>query len=278
MISIYLKSFNKATINSLEKSLELCDLPEIYYLQKDICGLTNLIIHYKGKNRDLFFLALTNIISNYIIDSYEHKFIEDELNFDYFYFSQSERNDILIKTKEYLSLPIHKEEKVFLIKKAIDDYFAENKKCNLDGFITFRLYKYKDLISKATQEITCEYVVNKEYLEYINVLREYISLEVPQSDMVHLIYNTNIKILLDNSHNIITNASNSKVYLSDITFSSNDFLLHSLLTLLPKKIVIHIDDENDEFINFLSSIFLKRVSFCRNCDICNSYLQTQKMD
>lgn len=278
MISICLKSSNHFAIDTLENSFSMCDLPEIYYLQKEICGLNNLIVHYKGSNRNLFFLTLTNIISDYIIDNYEGKLIENELYYDYFYFSQDERNDILQQTKKYLNTPIHIEEKHFLIKKALDDYFSENKKCNLDGFITFRLYKYKELINKVTQEITCEYVVKKEYSEYICVLRDYISLEPPQTDTVHLIYNDTTKVLLDSNNHVITNASNSQVYLSDITFSSNDFLLHSLLTLLPEKIIIHQVASKDEFIDFISSIFLKRVSFCNNCEICNPYLKTKKMD
>ena len=38
-------------------------------------------------------------------------------------------------------------------------------------------------------------------------------------------------------------------YLSDISFSSNDIALNSLLNLLPKKIYIHlVDNKIDEFI------------------------------
>ena len=61
-------------------------------------------------------------------------------------------------------------------------------------------------------------------------------------------------------------------YLSDISFSSNDFALNGLLTLLPKKIYIHlIDNCVDEFIHTLGLIFENRVEVCTDCSICKIY-------
>ena len=61
-------------------------------------------------------------------------------------------------------------------------------------------------------------------------------------------------------------------YLSDISFSSNDYALNGLLTLLPKKIYIHlIDNIVDEFIHTLGLIFEDRVEICTDCSICRIY-------
>ena len=80
--------------------------------------------------------------------------------------------------------------------------------------------------------------------------------------------------MLDENKNIIKiedDLLNSK-YLSDITFSSNDYTLNTLLNLVPKKIHIHLVDENiDEFINTIKLIFEERVDFCNDCEICKIY-------
>jgi len=56
------------------------------------------------------------------------------------------------------------------------------------------------------------------------------------------------------------------ILLSDISFSSNDYTLNSLLTLLPRRIYIHIiDGIEDEFINTLKLIFDNRVCICNDC-------------
>ena len=50
--------------------------------------------------------------------------------------------------------------------------------------------------------------------------------------------------------------------MSDISFSSNDYALNTLLNLVPKKIYIHLlDGESDEFINTIKLIFEDRVEF-----------------
>ena len=64
----------------------------------------------------------------------------------------------------------------------------------------------------------------------------------------------------------------SRKYLSDISFSSNDYILNTLLNLIPKKIYIHtMNDTTDEFINTIKLIFEDRVSLCNDCSICKIY-------
>ena len=72
---------------------------------------------------------------------------------------------------------------------------------------------------------------------------------------------------------IITIANNSfnAKYLSDITFSSNDFALNALLSLLPKKINVHLITKKDEFIDTLCLIFEEKVYMCTDCNICRTY-------
>ena len=53
-------------------------------------------------------------------------------------------------------------------------------------------------------------------------------------------------------------------YLSDISFSNNDFILNTLLSVLPKKIYLHlVDNAIDEFANTLLLIFEKK----KNCGL-----------
>ena len=93
--------------------------------------------------------------------------------------------------------------------------------------------------------------------------------------IVHLIYKNKESILLDSSNSIIPiNKQAFKSFcVSDISFSSNDYTLNSLLTILPKKINIHLIDKKDEFINTLELIFGNRDVICNGCKICSSYIQ-----
>ena len=93
-------------------------------------------------------------------------------------------------------------------------------------------------------------------------------------DTVHLIYSSSESILLDIKQNVIISTDNilKAKFLSDISFSSNDYTLNTLLNLLPKKIHIHLANNHiDEFINTLKLIFENRIQICTECDICKSY-------
>ena len=72
--------------------------------------------------------------------------------------------------------------------------------------------------------------------------------------------------------NVDKNALNAK-YLSDVSFSNNDYILNTLLNLLPKKIYLHLVSplSNLDFINTLQLIFENRIEFCQDCSICNLY-------
>ena len=60
-------------------------------------------------------------------------------------------------------------------------------------------------------------------------------------------------------------------YLSDITFSSKDYCLNALLNLLPKKIIIHLIADEDEFVETLKLIFQNRLMLCKECNICKTF-------
>ena len=91
--------------------------------------------------------------------------------------------------------------------------------------------------------------------------------KIVTDEMTIIIYSNEESILLDQNKNKIDIQTElfSAKYLSDISFSSNDYTLNSLLTLLPKEIYIHLTDNYiDEFINTLQLIFEKRVHICMN--------------
>ena len=113
-----------------------------------------------------------------------------------------------------------------------------------------------------------------DYFNTLDELSQIFSTDMLYEDFVKIYDKTTSTF----DKNVILNSDelfNAK-YLSDISFSSNDYTLNSLLSLLPKKIYIHlIDHQIDEFINTLHLIFENRVSLCLNCDICNLYKYNQ---
>lgn len=274
MVSFCLKSLDKKKVSDLESYIENIKIPDVYYSQKKFKVNYALIIHYTGSDEHIFMDKFSNIISTYIIENYERKIINMALKFDYFYFSKKEHDVICNSTLINLNTNPNKIHKISALKKCIYNFNLSNQRYNIDGLVNFRINDYKIFISNILEQEVHNFVVEKEYIEYVALLREYIDYQTPQNNVVHLFYGENDKFLLDEFGKLITTTS-SKKYLSDISFSTNDFILNSILALMPEKLIIHDNCDEDNFISFLKSIFQDRCEVCSGCTTCYQYFSNK---
>lgn len=276
MRSFCFKTNNTKIISYLLKRIEEIDFEDLVYSENKFKIYKNVILHYKGKECKKFNKFLSSLLEEIVIEFYEEKILKQLINYNYFYFDDYERKGILdncirtIEPDEYM--------KNISQQKDVVEYFNENKKMILDGFVYFRLKDYIKYLDEVVDYAVNQFIVEKEYKEFINLLKVYVETRKPEYKTLHLIYLNNESILLDEEKNIVSvseNIYNAK-YLSDISFSSNDFALNALLTLLPEKIEIHLIDDEDEFINTLKLIFEGRVFICKECEICKTYKMLNK--
>lgn len=275
MKSFCIKTNNTQIKNYLLNNLARIDFEDIYYIDRTFKIYDNIIIHYTGENECTFLNILSGILSDCILIFFEPILIRRSINLNYFYFDNFEKKIIEetcynhILSDEDNTLKFRKDE----IWQTVLRYISENKSMILEGFVNFRLDNYLLTIDEIVDYSVNKYVIEKEYNEFINLLKLYIGSKESETDIVHLIYTNGESILLDSNRNIISlsdNIFNAK-YLSDISFSSNDYALNALLTLLPRRIEIHIIGYEDEFINTLKLIFGTRIFICTECNICRTY-------
>lgn len=275
MKSFCIKTNNDHIINYLLNNLACMDFEDIYFIDKKFKIYKNVIIHYKGTNESEFLNLISSLISDCILLFFEPLLIKRCINLNYFYFDDFEKK--LIEKNSYNYIQIDEDDTLKYRKDEIWvnvlNYLLENKSMILDGFVNFRLENYLDTINDIVDYSVNKYIVEKEYTEFINLLKIYIDSKQSEADLVHLVYTNGESILLDSGRNIISlsdNIFNAK-YLSDISFSSNDYALNALLTLLPRRIELHVIGYEDEFINTLKLIFGNRIFICKDCNICRTY-------
>lgn len=238
----------------------------------------NVIVHYSGNNVDLFFDYICSILTDTVIKFYEPIILKKELHNNFFYFSSSEKARILeLCQDESSDNSDFFEDRYFAIYNAISKYIHEHHSIVLNGFINFRLYEYRRKLDYILNACINRYLIEREYFEFINILRLYINSNVPHTSNINLVYFKDKAILLDEQNqNIDIKATDSihAKFLSDISFSDNDYVLNYLLNALPNHLTIHLPVEQssqDDFINTLKLIFENRVSICNNCNICSIY-------
>lgn len=275
MKSFCIKTNNTNIINYLLKRFSDSNIENIYYRNNEFRLYKNVIIHYTGSDLYLFFNQLSDIITDCIIKFYEEKILSHIINFNYFYFDSYEKDEIkknclnILKLKN-ISNYANKRETIWV---SVFEYIMEHNSMILSGFVNFRISDYTKSLDYIVDVSVNKFILEKEYREFIDLLKLYIYSKKPNKELIHLIYMGEDSILLDENKNIISvskNVFNAK-YLSDITFSSNDYILNTLLDLLPEKINVHLINIEDDFIKTLKSIFEKRLYICTDCDICKTY-------
>ena len=272
MKSFCIKTNNREIIDYLLNKFDKIDFANISYIDRKFKIYMNFIVHYTGEEIENFYKILCNIITETILEFYEINIIRRILSFNYFYFDEIERRKIGEICIESLKNNKLKNRNKTLYSK-VKKYVEKNKSMILDGFVTFRIKEYIEKIDELVDEGVNKYIIEKEYAEFISLLKMYVNSKDPETEEIHLIYTNGESILLDKNKDIITISNNNfnAKYLSDITFSSNDFALNALLSLLPKKINIHLITKKDEFIDTLCLIFENRVYMCTDCNICRTY-------
>lgn len=276
MRSLCIKTNDTNLINYLLNELNHIELKNLCFSENEFKIYKNIIIHYTGEDDSLFLSKISSILCLLVMDELEETLLKRLLIQNYFYFNHVEREQILSGCFDLMAddFPSLFDKRFKALYAIFYDFLSCHKSIILNGFVNFRLKSYLSLLDEIVNSAVNCFVIEKEYLEFISLLKLYIHSQSYGCKMVHIVFSSAESILLDENKNLIV--VNDDIFkakiLSDITFSSNDYLLNSLLTLLPKKIYIHlIDGYMDEFINTLQLVFENRVHLCTDCNICELY-------
>lgn len=235
----------KESINNtlnLYLSMELYKLLSVQYINNK---LDNII-------RDQYFFLKNNEVS------YITKKVDEALN-----------SDKVIIEKRGIEFINKKNDILSYIIESIKDI----EEINLNGVLTFK----KNIIEKSfiqiTKDVVENYMAEKEYKEFIKLLKYFVNLQESVMEEVNIIVKDNREyIILDKKGEDILNKLIGELKVEGINgfVNTEDLIISGLITNVPKRIIIHGYDEkiNNEFINTIKDVFLERVGFCSGCEFC----------
>jgi len=115
--------------------------------------------------------------------------------------------------------------------------------------------------------------MEREYREFIRLLRYFVDIQEPKFNAVHIIAGYDNKyVLLDENKNEITNECLQE-FVNDIPegeINYDDLLVSSLITMAPRKLVIHgaKSFRNKELLETIKNVFWGKVVICSECELC----------
>ena len=154
------------------------------------------------------------------------------------------------------------------------EYLERNQEIVLEGFINFRLKDYIMEIEDIVDAAVDDFLLEKEYLEFIRLLRYFVEIQEPKINEVHiLLEKNNVFKLVDRNGKAIESEylDGFAVELMNNSINYEDLLISALITLAPRLVVIHLTnpDEPRDTIKTIENVFGKRVRRCNGCIICS---------
>lgn len=159
------------------------------------------------------------------------------------------------------------------LRMPLEEYLEAERSMQLGGFVTFRMKPYFTVLDNDLEFVVDEFIVKKEYLEFMKLLKFFVDMQDSQYDVVHILPTDGYHYLLLDDRGQTVKADDledAACEVSALGINENDMLLSTLISIAPKRIVIHHQAQflSQEIIETITGVFTGRVSFCTGCVLC----------
>lgn len=242
---------------------------KIYKFIKGNYAFLNFFTENYHNTISTFYYHTAKAIAEIILDDFKHNFIRKIIKEDYDYFNPDEQIKLVKNAKRLLNKKKSHKEKIFY---RVREFLEHNKTINIEGFIQFRLKEYTTEIEELIEKVVDEYLIEKEYMDFIKLLKYFVEIQEPKKEIVHVIMRNKGFDLLDGklkhiSHDFL---KDFKDEILNNEIDKDDLLISVLISIAPKKVVIHSKKKlNNEIIDTLKNVFEDKIIFCKECNICD---------
>ncbi|WP_066640358.1 putative sporulation protein YtxC [Desulfolucanica intricata] len=225
---------------------------------------------------------VADTISELILGDWERYFIKKNILEEYYYFDEEERNTIYKYALKFTHNNcddtngdnFYKLRKKTRIVNKLLDYLNQNDRINIDGFVKFRLKDYIRELNEAVEKAVDEFLVEREYKEFIQLLKYFVEIQEPRLELVHIIVQPRgVFKLLDDQHKVINSEylDGFIVDLIDSEINYEDLLISALISIAPKKIIFHnnLDYNVATTLETIKNVFTGNVQECKGCELCS---------
>lgn len=245
---------------------------------------------YSEENAQTIFRHyLANVVSDLIINNWEEELLQDIIDEECTTFNKDEQKSIFEGALRQLNNGDTNDDNFILYKisrkskilQSLLEYLYTNENLIIEGFIKFRLRDYLEELHKSVNVAIDEYLLEKEYREFIRLLKYFVDIQEPRMDEVHVVVlATGSFRLLDSSGKNLNNEllDGFMVELSESELNYEDILISSLISIAPRSIVLH-PQEKVRLVNMeetVNNVFGERVRYCDGCKTCRKFQNIER--
>lgn len=231
------------------------------------------------ERRHLSRQCIANALTDVIVDDWQQDTLRRVLGRRFHCFQDAEKEKIVeLASAKLLQKDAGPNSKLYRVarksrvRESLSSYLSNKNEINLDGFLHFRLRSYWEELEDVIYLSIDQYLNEKEYREFIQLLRYFVEIMEPRHDLVHVILcgRDGFAILDQQGHILQADALTNEFKLQSGYADQDDLLISGLLSVAPREIILHVGtfQEHLQLMEMLRQVFSPRIKFCRSCDYC----------
>ncbi|MCR2807937.1 putative sporulation protein YtxC [Paenibacillus soyae] len=162
------------------------------------------------------------------------------------------------------------------VSDELEKHLQENTILNIGGFLAFRLLPYRNELAEIVEYALDEYVLDKQYQEFISLLKYFVQLQETKVPIVHLLHKGGHEFTLYNESFQTLDpkppADRIVAEMLETEMNIEDMVISSLISVSPKQITVHTRNPDMQVVRTIETIFDGRVNVCVKCTSCSSTL------
>lgn len=246
------------------------------------CRLTGFArCPYKKEDVPVIFRQyIASALSDLILGNWEQLLLQQIIRENYYYLEPAEQEIICRLARQYVnkgknqgaeSLCLFRRKSKIL--KRLLEFLRSHNQIVIEGFIRFRLKEYIRDLEEAVDRAVDDYLLEKEYREFVQLLQYFVEVQKPRFELVHVVlYPGGVFKLYNERKQQIRSDSLEEVFTHLVPGEINyeDLLFSVLVSLAPRQIVFHgrQSKEKPVLLKTIKSVFQGRVRECPGCFLC----------
>lgn len=291
----FLKEFENRLRWIRQRGYSLYVETELYENQK----ILNCTLKIQGTNNDSIFRnedivyifkhQMSEVLAEHIINDWESKLLWKEISRSCRAITLDDKQIIYNKSSDFLK-KCHSNESLNLlmnfgrknrIAHRLMEHINNHQRLMVEGFINFCLQDYLTEIRFAVEVAAEELKNEKEYTEFVNLLRYFVDTQAPKVYEVNLFMDKNSIFYLWDGDGVKIEENYMNYYLDDMMLEEinlDDVLISILITIAPRKIILHNTASlgRNESVEMIKKVFQEKIIECSGCERCYQYINNNK--
>ncbi|ADU50937.1 Sporulation protein YtxC [Thermaerobacter marianensis DSM 12885] len=216
-------------------------------------------------------------VVGYIHDEHRWHLMQRMLARRYAHLAPGERQQVLAYARRHLAAaPARDAQLRQLLSQRTAAYLEAAELLLVDGFLRFRCREYVEALEVAVDRAVDAYLLDREYRDFVGLLRQFVDLQVPRLDVVHVVVEPSGRFAM-------TDEAGQPVPLppgeggaagpgAGVAADPGDALLSALVTVGAHRFVVHLRRRAQglppDTREMLEQVFGDRVQLCPGCARC----------